>query len=259
MFELLAKLHPDDVKPDASGDDLRAFRDTALAMLAMTAAVPVIPLMRGTFTFPLGGGKFQQKSLGPMTMKGRSVGLQSVAPLATGMAASEGVQTAAFFLWQALNADLPLYRFMNLAVCAQVIANEESAAARSVHPMCGNANCRAELKACPECGKEWRIPNTLRNHLRSIIADEGMIAEFTELRNTVFHGSPTSVRGDILARIEAINKPLLVALRNILGGKFGLTPIHLKDVPLSGHDLQLMMSVFYTMPDGEVGTPPPPT
>ena len=155
-YELLLQLHPDDLKPEtASADDLRAFRDTAMAMLAMTAVAPVIPLTKGTFTFPLGDNKFQQKSLGPMSMKGPPVPLQSATPLVAGSSATDAVQAAAYFLWQSQNADLPLYRFMNLAVCAEIIANQDSTASRSVHPKCINPGCRFELEACPQCNREW--------------------------------------------------------------------------------------------------------
>lgn len=255
IYELLVRLHPDDLKPGtASADDLRAFRDTALAMLAMTAVVPVIPLTKGTFTFPLGDNKFQQKSLGPRSMKGPPVPLQSAALLVAGSTATNAVQAAAYFLWQALNADLPLYRFMNLAVCAQIIANQDSTAPRSVHPKCSNPACRFELEACPQCKKEWWIPNLLRNHLGGTITDEALLSEFIALRNTVFHGSLATLRGNEPKRIEAINKPLLVLLRNVIGSNFGLHPVRSEDVPISGHDVDVTMSVFYTMPGNEDGT-----
>lgn len=250
-YEMLVRLHPDDLKLEtASADDLRAFHDTAMAMLAMTAVTPVIPLTKGTFTFPLGDNKFQQKSLGAMSMKGPPVPLQSALPLVIGFAATDAVQAAAYFLWQALNADLSLYRFMNLAVCAQIMANQDSTP-QSVHPKCSNPACRFELEACPQCNREWLIPNSLRNRLSRTIADEALLSEFIALRNVVFHGSLATLRGNKLKRIETINKPLLILLRNIIGTNFGLHPVRSEDVPISGHDVDVTMSVFYTMPGNE--------
>jgi len=46
-YEMVVRIHPGDLKAkSASLDELRRFRDTALAMLAMTAVVPVIGHVR---------------------------------------------------------------------------------------------------------------------------------------------------------------------------------------------------------------------
>lgn len=51
-YEMLVRIHPADLKAkSASLCELRTFHDTVLAMLAMTAIVPVIPLHQGMFTF----------------------------------------------------------------------------------------------------------------------------------------------------------------------------------------------------------------
>src|SRR5262249_51705979 len=105
------------------------------------------------------------------------------------------------------------------------------------------------------------IPNTLRNHLEGQMPDGPSVGEFISLRNAVFHGSRDAIQGNVLRRIESINPQLLLALRNILGAKFNLPPMQREDLPPSGHDIQMTMSVFYTTPettDNQTGGKLPP-
>jgi len=251
-YDMVVRIHPADLTPkSASLYELRAFRDNCLAMLAMTAAVPVVPLNQGAITFPLGDGKFQVMSLGPGQMIAPMVPIPSLAALAAGPTAPDAVQAAAYFLWQALNADLPLYRFINLAVCAQIIANADSSAPKSAHPRCGNPACSFELEVCPDCKKKWMIPTPLRDHLRGIITDEKTLTEFIAVRNAVFHGSLAALLGNQPVRLREINKPLLLILRNVIGSKFGLQPMRAEELPLPFPGVEIFdptISIFYEMP-----------
>jgi hypothetical protein len=247
-FELQVQLHPDDVPRETPVEELRAFRDTVLAMLAVTAVTPLFPLIKGTYTFPLGNNKFEQRSLGPMQMEGPTAPLTSGTAIVLGTSATDSIRAVAYFIWQALNAETSLFRFIHLAICAQVIANAGTHASRAVHPGCPNPKCRYELAACPECGADWRIPTSFRDLLRESITDEALLAEFVSLRNAVFHGSLATLQGDQLKRIQQINKPLLVALRNLVASQVALPPVSVGGLALSGHDIDMVMSVYYTMP-----------
>lgn len=252
-YEMIALIDPRDLtSKSASLQELQAFRDTTLAMLAMSALVPVTPLDLGSFTFQLDDGTFEAKSLGPKNIQRPMVPIPSLAALVRGFDAAAPVQTAAYFLWQAMNAELPLYKFINLAVCAQIIANNESTAPKSVHPRCGNPACGFELQKCPQCGRDWTMPNVLREHLQGIITDKALLSEFIVLRNLVFHGSLSALLGNQPGRIPNINKPLLLVLRNTIAAKFGMQPMRAEEMPLSELDIfNITMSVFYKMPESE--------
>ena len=252
-YEMVARIDPRDLTAkNAKFEELQAFRDTMVAMLAMSAVVPVRLLSQGVFTFQLDDGKFEATSLGPMRMTSPMVPIPSLAALVRGFDAPYAVQAAAYFLWQALNADVPLYRFINLAVCAQVIANSESTAPKSAHPRCGDPACGFTLERCPKCGRDWTIPTALREHLQGVITDKALLTEFIALRNLVFHGSLSALLGNQPMRIPNINKSLLLVLRNFVAAKFGMRPIRADEIPLSNLDIiNLSMSVFYQMPAGE--------
>jgi hypothetical protein len=57
VFECKVGVDARDVSQE-NHTDLISFRDTFLSLLALIALVPVRPLIKGTFTFPLGNNRF---------------------------------------------------------------------------------------------------------------------------------------------------------------------------------------------------------
>ena len=145
-------IHADDLPETARHSELLAFRDAMLEVLSVIATVPVTRLENGSFTFPLGGRKYEARMLAPEPEGARSP-LPNVGPvfLAPNMAESE--QAANYFLWQAISADEPVFRFMNLAIVCELIANTDSKAPTSKPLTC--QKCSAEMGPCT-CGHKGR-------------------------------------------------------------------------------------------------------
>lgn len=251
IFRLTALFHPEDINPQTAKGELFKIRDRLLALLSITVMIPVELRSKGMFTFPLGERKYQQLSLGPMNREASPVTLDSLWPLIEGQLLPAKYAAAVYFIWQAINTDESLYRFVNTAICVELLAGADSPEKSSVNPACTNNNCNYILEKCPACNRDWTIPNSLRNRAKFIIQDEEVLSRFIKARNKVFHGASQQQDAKFLNELSEISVPVLLAIRNYIGGKIGLSPMEEKDLSIAFHDIDIMMSVFFTIPEAE--------
>lgn len=251
VFRLSALFHPEDINPLTAKGELFMIRDRLLAVLSITAMIPVALRSKGIFTFPLGERKYQQLSLGPMNREASPVTLASLRPLVEVQSIPAKYAAAVYFIWQAINTDEALYRFVNTAICVELLAGADSPEKSSVNPTCTNNNCNYKLEKCPSCNRDWSIPNSLRNRAKFIIQDEDVLSRFIKARNKVFHGASHQQDAKFLSELSEISVPVLLAIRNYIGGQIGLAPMEKKDLSIAFHDIDIMMSVFFTMPEAE--------
>jgi len=251
VYRLTALFHPEDIKPQTAKGELFKIRDRLLALLSITAMIPVELRSKGIFTFPLGERKYQQLSLGPMNREASPVTLDSLQPLVEGQSLPAKYTAAVYFIWQAINTDESLYRFVNTAICVELLAGADSPEKSSVNPACTNNNCNYILEKCPACNRDWTIPNSLRNRAKFIIQDKEVLSRFIKARNKVFHGASHQQDAKFLNELSEISVPVLLAIRNYIGGKIGLSPLEKKDLSIAFHDIDIIMSVFFTIPDAE--------
>jgi len=248
VFSLTALFHPEDINPNTAKGELFNIRDRLLALLSITAMIPVELCSKGIFTFHLGDKKYQALSLGPMNSEASPVALNSLQPLVQGLSLPAKYAAAVYFIWQAINSDEPLYRFVNTAICVELLVGADSPETSSVNPRCTNNNCNYLLEKCPTCGKNWTIPNSLRNKAKFIIKDEETLSRFINARNKVFHGASHQQEAKFLDELSNISVPVLLAIRNYLGDKIDLPPMDEKDLKIVFHNINVIMSVFFTTP-----------
>jgi hypothetical protein len=248
VFRLTALFHPEDINPQTEKSELFNIRDRLLSLLSITAMVPVELRTKGAFTFSLGNKQYQQMSLGPMNIRASPVPIRSLRPLIEGQSLPAEYAAAVYLAWQAINSDEPLYRFINTAVCFELIAGADSLEPPSINPKCSNESCGYTLDQCPECRKDWKIPNPLRSRAKFLIPDDSLMSRFIKARNKVFHGASQQQTPGFLDELEQLTIPVLLAVRNHIGQKIGLKPIEAKELSIGSHSVSVIMSVFYRMP-----------
>lgn len=251
VFRMTALFHPEDINPQTVKGELFKIRDRLLALLSITAMIPVELRSKGIFTFPLGERKYQQLSLGPMNREASPITLASLRPLVEGQSLPVKYAAAVYFVWQAINTDESLYRFVNTAICVELLAGADSPEPSSINPTCTNDECNYILKKCPECNRDWTIPNSLRKRAKFIIQDETLLSRFVKARNRVFHGASQQQDAKFLNELAEISVPILLAIRNYIGGKIYLPPMEEKDLSIAFHNIDIIMSVFFTIPEAE--------
>jgi hypothetical protein len=249
IFRLTAFFHPEDVTPQTGEGEFFKIRDRLISLLSITAMVPVDLRSKGSFTFSLGDRKYQQMSLGPMNTEASPVALKSLQPLVEGQSLPPKYAAAIYFIWQAINADESLYRFINTAICLELLAGADSPEPTSINPECGNDNCDYVLDKCPQCKRDWKIPNFLRKRAKFLIPDEDLLAKFIKARNKVFHGGSGQQDTSFLTELERVSIPVMLAVRNHIGHKIGLPLIDEKGLSIGFHSISVTMSVFYTIPE----------
>jgi hypothetical protein len=219
IFECKVGVDIRDISRDNHAD-LITFRDVFLSLLSLIAMVPVRPVIKGTFTFPLGGNKFAQLSLGPMNYTFPENPILSFGPLVEGFTFDDVYQAAVWFIWQAINASEPVHRFVNLAIGYELIVGKDSPVNGSRPPRC-NA-CGKEIGSCPHCQKELKLPFTLRERAEFLFAAHELLSEFIDFRNRIFHGGLSDVISKNASKLTELNTALLVNIRNYMSGKLGM-------------------------------------
>lgn len=251
IYDLTLKIHPDDLDREKTPpEELLEFRDRLISAIAITAAVPVRLLSKGVFTFSVGDGHYEARSLGPMVYKDSSRPLSALRPAIEIHSSPNHVAVCSHLLWQALNAENPVLRFVNLAICLELLVGAESPMPTRTVPRCSNLECSYILESCPACGKDWTIPNSLRERSSFLFDDAELLLKVITARNRVFHGGLASNSLSTIDELEQLNPALFIVLRNYLLRPFGVPPIKPRDLPLSVLGLDAMVSVFYSMPDG---------
>lgn len=237
---------------DVSIEDHRgliALRDAFLALLALVAMVPVKPRIKGTFTFQQGANNFAQLSLGPMDYTFPESQVLSFAPLIEGLAFGEAYRTAAWFIWQAINENEAVHRFLNLALAYELIVGVDSQVEGSKAPRCGA--CRDDINECPHCARSIRIPTTLRERAGFLFEDAELLSSFIEHRNRMFHGGVADCIANNSTELTSLNTNLLVNIRNYLGRKLGLADIRAANIGPAVNVPDITATLYYT-----TGQPP---
>lgn len=222
------------------------FRDTFLSLVAFTAMAPLRLVTKGLATFPLGDNRFVQVSLGGTQKTFSPTTLPSISSILEGLAKPKVYLIAWRFIWQALNAEEPIHRFINLAVAYELIIGAESQASAPRAPVC--QSCGNRLSSCPKCKKELKVPATLRERGAFLFVNKSELSEFVEFRNRVFHGGLVSLSGRSTLDLERLNNKLLVNIRNHLGQSLGLNAITENDLSFALNAPEIYMSVYYTAP-----------
>jgi hypothetical protein len=248
IYELTVLIHPEDVHPGTSPDELYAFRDRLLSVVSAAALVPVYLRSEGVITFDLGGGKHKSVSLGATTKKPAPRRLPSIDPIVRAQSLSVSHAAALRFIWLAINAEDPWDRFVYLAVCVELLAAVDSPEPRSDNPHCTAEACAYVLERCPQCGRDWKIPNPLKNRIQFIVSDEQLSKRFIHARNRVFHGGGQEANAEFRQELLALNAPLFLVVRNYVGELIGLTPVTEKELPLTFQIARLMMGICWTEP-----------
>jgi hypothetical protein len=242
VFECKVGIDPRDISRENT-TDLVKFRDTFLSLFSLTAMVPVRPLMKGTFTFPLGDDKYAQISLGPMNHTFPGSPMLSLAPLVEGFAFDESYRAAVWFVWQAINSSEPIHRFLNLGIAYELVIGRDSPIEGSKPISC--QFCRKDLSPCPFCGKEIKITYSPREKARFMFADEKLLAAFIEFRNNLFHGRVTKLGDSDEQAIYELNTNLLVNIRNYFGKRLGLKDITATDIGPAINVPDILVTLFY--------------
>jgi hypothetical protein len=231
---------------DVSREDtanLIQFRDTFLSLFSLTGMVPVRPLTKGTFTFALGEGNYAQLSLGPMNYIFSGSAIRSFAPVVGGFAFDESHLGSIWFIWQAINSNEAVHRFLNLAVAYELVVASNSPAEGSKKPRCNY--CAQEFSPCAFCGKENKIPETLRERARFLFAEEKLLRNFIDFRNRFFHGRVAGLKNDDVAALVQLNTGLLVNIRNHFGRMLGLQNVAAAEIGWSVNVPEIFATVFY--------------
>lgn len=231
---------------------LLEFRDCVLSLLAFTAMSPLRPLTFGLFTFPRGERKYAQISLGGTNRVFSPTIPQTLASLVEGLALRKVYLTALRFFWQALNSDVDVDRFINLAIACELIIGADSKIGGSRNPRC--TVCGSMISKCPKCKKELRIPTTLRERGAFLLQDEGSLTKFIDFRNTIFHGGLAAIHPKTLLELRDLNDKVMVAVRNYLGQLVKLGPISRSDLSLAVNAPDIYMTVYYTLPPQSKGS-----
>jgi len=247
-FEIVLSIHPDDIRRDDL-NELYAFRDKVLSLIAISAVVPVTMLHKGTFTFPLGDREYELIALEATPLKLEPAPLESLQPLFHGLSLPENLGAVTYFLWQALNEAEPIYRFINLAICMELLTAAESPEPTSKNPRCPNTKCNYVLRQCPKCSQSWKIPNPLRNRASFLLPDDAFRSRVIKARNKVFHGAQHHWQPDFIEEIATLSLSLLLVIRNYVGDKIGLPPITEEELSTAVNAPQITMRVTYTVPE----------
>jgi hypothetical protein len=237
-----------------SNDELREFRDLIISLIAFSAMVPVQLRSKGIFDFPTNGTQRKQISLGPMNYQFPPTALSDLQPLVLGLALQPKYESALHFLWEALNSEHPLYRFINLAVAVELLVRHDSPTQSSRHPNCGDPKCGYQLERCPKCNRPWKIPSQLRERAAFLLPSD-VLSQFIAARNQVFHGLSDELHHDYSKTLPELNVYLLIVLRNYLGQQMGLPAITQDRLGPTLNPPEIAMTVFYTPKATEAPTP----
>lgn len=223
--------------------DLIKFRDTFLSLLALIAMVPVRPLIKGTFTFPLGNKKFAQISLGPTNYTFPESPILSLGPLVDGFAFDEVYRAAVWFVWQAINSAGAVHRFLNLAIAYELVIGTDSPVQGSKAPRC--SSCGKDISPCPHCRKEVKVPATLRERAEFLFVDREVLSTFIDFRNRIFHGRLVDCIADNSETLTRLNTDLLVNIRNYFGQKMGLKNMTSSEIGQAVNVPEVFATVFF--------------
>ena len=227
--------------------DLIKFRDTFLSLLALIAMVPVRPKIKGTFTFPLGGNKFAEISLGPMDYTFPESPILSFGPLVVGFALDEVYRAAVWFTWQAINSGGTVHRFLNLAIAYELVVGIDSPVQGSKAPRC--SSCGKDISPCPHCQKEVKVPPTLRERAEFLFVDQELLYSFIDYRNRIFHGRLSDCIAENSEKLATLNTKLLVNIRNYFGQKLGLKKITSSEIGQAVNVPEIIATVFFELKD----------
>jgi len=222
--------------------DLIAFRDAFLSLLALIALVPVRPLIKGTFTFPLGNNKSVQLSLGPMNYTFPEKPILTFRPVVEGLGFDESYRTAIWFIWQAINSSEPVHRFANLAISYELIVGQDSPVTGSRPPRCNT--CGTDATQCPKCQAEVKVPFTLRERAKFLFAEHELLDDFIYFRNRIFHGGVTEVITKASRDLAELNTGLLVNARNYFSQKLGLEQIDSSEIGPAINIPDIIVTIF---------------
>jgi hypothetical protein len=242
VFECLVGVDANDVSQENHAD-LIAFRDTFLSLLALIAMVPVRPLIKGTFTFPLGNNQFAQLSLGPMDYTFPEKPILSFRPMVEGFGFDEVYRTAIWFIWQAINSSEPVHRFVNLAISYELVVGQDSLINGSRPPRC--STCGTDIGKCPKCNEEVKVPFTLRERAKFLFAQRELLDNFIYFRNRIFHGGVAEVIAKSPRDLAKLNTALLVNIRNYFSHKLGLKEIDSSEIGPAIDTPDIVMTVFF--------------
>lgn len=246
VFRLKLTITNEERVPETlSNDELIEFRDLVVSLVAFSAMVPVQLKSKGIFDFPGVGNQRKQTSLGPMVYRFPLTPLSDLQPLVLGLALPPKYKSTIHFFWEALNSELPLYRFINLAIAVELLVSNDSPVLGSRHPNCGDPKCGYQLENCPKCGRPWKIPFQLRERAAFLLPAD-ILSEFTLARNKVFHGLSDELHHDYSNTLRELNMSLLVILRNYLGQQMKLPAISRDRLSSVLNPPDIIMSVFYT-------------
>jgi hypothetical protein len=172
--------------------------------------------------------------------------LLDISPLIMGLALDPKYTSVLHFLWAALRAEESLYRFINLAVCIELLVRFASPIKGSVHPCCGDPKCGFILEKCPKCERPWTMPTQLRERAGFILDDPQVLSSFIKSRNDVFHGRDDDLHHEYSEDLHELNTQLFLRLRNYIGAKMGLPPVTATDLSLAVNPPDITATVFYT-------------
>ncbi len=230
-----------------SNEELKEFRDLVVSLVAFCAMVPVHLKSKGIFDFPTDEKQRRQTSLGQMNYKVPPAPLSSLEPLILGLALPPKYASTLHFLWEALNSEHPLYRFINLTISVELLVRHDSPVHGSRHPSCGDPKCGFQLNICPKCSRAWKIPSQLRERALFLIPAD-ILADFIGARNQVFHGLSDELHHEYAANLRNLNASLLLVLRNYLGRQMGLPAITRDRLGIALNLPEVEMTVFYKLP-----------
>ena len=136
-----------------------------------------------------------------------------------------------------------MHRFLNLAVAYELVVASDSPAEGSKKPRCNY--CGQEFSPCPFCGKENKIPETLRERSRFLFTEQKLLRNFIEFRNRFFHGRVVGLKKDDVAALVQLNTELLVNIRNFFGRMLGLQNVTAAEIGWSVNVPDIFATVFY--------------
>jgi len=252
VYHITLLIHPDDIHKETDLYELFAFRDRLLSLVSVSAMVPVRMRTTGGFHFALGNRQYEMISLGPTGGEYAPSPLLSLRPLLEGLSASENLAAVIYFIWQAINASdasEAIYRFINIAICVELLASMDSPEPTSINPRCPNRKCNYVLKHCPRCSHKWKIPNSLGNRVRFLLPDASFRSRVIRARNKVMHGAQRHWQPEFIEELESLSIPLMVVARNHVGSKIGLPSISEADLSLAVDAPQITLRINYTVPE----------
>jgi hypothetical protein len=125
---------------------------------------------------------------------------------------------------------------VNLAIAYELIIGEDSPVGGSRPPRC--RACKTEITACPTCGKELKLPLTLRERAEFMFSSPELLDGFIDLRNRIFHGGVSDVISKAPEALWKINTELL-------GQKVGLKGINPSDIGPAVNLPEIIATVFF--------------